>query len=90
MTRLMNVAGSPITRRGALKGAALVAVAPVVAVSSGPAFALVSQASVAYRGTPNDGHDCSNCGLFVAPAACKSVAGAVSPSGWCKIWIKKG
>jgi len=27
--------------------------------------------------------------LFVAPNACKSVAGEIAPTGWCKLWVKK-
>ena len=43
---------------------------------------------VAYQDTPKGTQNCANCKLFEAPNACKSVEGAISPSGWCKIWIK--
>ncbi|VTZ49950.1 Iron oxidase [Methylocella tundrae] len=50
--------------------------------------AKVSQAAVAYRGSPKGAQSCSNCRLFIAPNACKQVDGAISPNGWCRIWSK--
>ena len=44
---------------------------------------------VAYQGAPKDGHECSGCALFEPPNACKSVDGAISPNGWCRLWLKK-
>ena len=84
-----NMARESVSRRVVIRGAAVLGSAPLVIGSMEPAFAKVSQTSVAYQGSPKDGHDCSNCGLFDAPASCKSVSGAVSPSGWCKIWVNK-
>jgi hypothetical protein len=46
------------------------------------------QTAVAYRATPNGDKKCSNCVLFEAPDACKSVAGVVSPDGFCILWKK--
>ena len=47
------------------------------------------QTAVAYQTTPKDGKQCDQCNLFVAPNSCKSVAGEIVPSGWCKLWVKK-
>ncbi|MDE3174628.1 MAG: hypothetical protein KGM15_00775 [Pseudomonadota bacterium] len=67
------------------------------AAAAGPMFALArAQAAslpptaVAYQGSPKDGKDCKGCNLFVAPSSCKSVSGAISPNGWCKLWVAKG
>ncbi|MCB1542909.1 MAG: high-potential iron-sulfur protein [Methylobacteriaceae bacterium] len=54
-----------------------------------PAYAAkVSKASVRYQNNPKGGSQCSNCKLFIAPNACKSVAGEISPKGWCALWVK--
>lgn len=54
-----------------------------------PAYAAqVSKASVRYQDSPKGSVECSNCKLFVAPSACKNVAGTISPKGWCAIWVK--
>jgi hypothetical protein len=60
-----------------------------LAASVVPAWAKVSQASVAYQGSPKDGHNCLNCAFFEPPTACKTVDGPVAANGWCKIWAKK-
>jgi hypothetical protein len=49
----------------------------------------MAQSSVKYQASPKDGKQCDGCNLFVAPNACKSVAGDISPSGWCSLWVKK-
>ncbi len=41
--------------------------------------AKASQASVAYRDSPNGGQNCANCKLFIQPNQCKSVVGPVIP-----------
>ena len=43
---------------------------------------------VNYQDTPKADRQCSNCSLFVAPNACKNVAGESSPNGWCILWRK--
>ena len=78
-----------LSRRTVLKGAMLAGAVPLAALLAGPAEAKIAQTSVAYQPTPKDDHKCSNCSLFIAPAACKSVDGVVAPEGWCKIWVKK-
>ncbi len=48
--------------------------------------AKVAKARVEYRDTPNGIAMCATCTLFVPPDACKVVAGAVSPNGWCNAY----
>ena len=62
---------------------------PLLALMSGGAEAKMAQNAVKYQDSPKDGKQCDGCKLFVAPKACKSVAGDISPSGWCALWVKK-
>ena len=80
-----------ISRRTVLRGAAVAAGAvPVLLAGMNAAEAAkASQASVTYKDSPKGSQSCANCSLFVAPASCKSVDGAISPNGWCNIWVKK-
>jgi hypothetical protein len=63
--------------------------AAVVIASEASAQAKVAQSAVAYQDTPKGAQQCDDCIFFQAPNACKTVAGDVSPQGWCKIWAKK-
>jgi hypothetical protein len=77
-----------VSRRTVLFAAA--GAAPLLALGAGSARAAgLPQSAVAYQTSPKDGHQCDACNLFVAPNACKSVSGAISPTGWCKLWVKK-
>ena len=76
-----------VSRRTVLIAAA--AAAPILALMSGSAEAKMAQSSVKYQASPKDGKQCDNCNLFVAPNSCKSVAGDISPKGWCALWVKK-
>ena len=58
-------------------------------VATGANAAKMAQSAVKYQPTPKDGKQCDGCNLFVAPNACKSVAGDISPTGWCALWVKK-
>jgi High potential iron-sulfur protein len=49
----------------------------------------MAQTGVAYQATPKGDQQCSNCSLFQPPSACTLVDGTISPSGWCKFWVKK-
>ena len=87
MTHIFDIGN--INRRKLLLAAAVAA--PVAVFVAMPAEAAkVSQASVSYRPSPNAGHSCGNCKLFIAPSACQLVAGKVSPAGWCQLWVAKG
>jgi hypothetical protein len=76
-----------VNRRSILLAAA--GAAPLLALSSTGAKAKMAQTAVAYQDSPKDGKQCDGCSLFVSPGSCKTVEGAVSPHGWCKIWVKK-
>jgi len=49
----------------------------------------VPQSAVYYQAAPKDGQDCGHCAQFAAPHSCKLVDGDISPSGWCRLWVKK-
>jgi hypothetical protein len=77
-----------VSRRTVLIAAA--GAAPLLAMSAtGARAAKLAQSAVRYQETPKDGKQCDNCNLFVAPNACKSVDGTISPKGWCALWVKK-
>jgi hypothetical protein len=65
--------------------------APLAALSVGEANAAakVPQNAAQYQPTPKGGQACAGCNSFVAPNQCKLVAGEISPSGWCRLWVKK-
>jgi hypothetical protein len=80
-----------ISRRSVLiQGAACATgVATILVASANSANAnLLPQKSVQYQNTPKGDRQCSGCSLFVAPNACKNVAGEISPNGWCMLWRK--
>jgi anaerobic selenocysteine-containing dehydrogenase len=89
MSKHTDLESSAVSRRTIIKVVAVAGSAPALAMGVTPALAKVSQTSVAYQASPKGTAECSNCSLFESPAACKSVAGVVAPSGWCKIWVKK-
>ena len=77
-----------VNRRTVLLAAA--GAAPLLALGAGAARAAgLPQTAVSYQATPKDGKQCDQCNFFVAPNACKSVAGEIVPTGWCKLWVKK-
>ena len=77
-----------VDRRTILMAAA--GAAPLLALgATAVKAAKMSQTSAKYQPTPKDGKQCDGCNLFVAPGACKSVDGAISPKGWCMLWVKK-
>ncbi len=83
------IGSTEISRRTLLASAAAAGAVPLLALGSSPAWAKMSQASVAYQDSPKGDRTCAGCGLFQAPSTCKTVEGAISPNGWCKIWVKK-
>ena len=85
----MSKSGSGgVNRRAALIIAA--SAVPLLALGSGGAKAAkMSQTASKYQPTPKNGKQCDGCNLFVAPGSCKSVDGAISPTGWCMLWVKK-
>jgi hypothetical protein len=49
----------------------------------------LAQTVVQYQTMPKDGAKCSACVNFVAPNACKIVAGSINPEGWCVAFAPK-
>ena len=47
------------------------------------------QSAVHYQQTAKDGQSCADCYHFMAPQTCKLVDGAIVPTGWCRLWVKK-
>jgi hypothetical protein len=77
-----------VSRRTMLIAAA--GAAPLLALgATGAQAAKLSQTAAKYQDSPKDGKQCDACKLFVAPGSCKSVDGAISPKGWCVLWVKK-
>jgi hypothetical protein len=77
-----------VSRRTVLFAAA--GAAPLLALGATDANAAkLAQTAVKYQASPKDGKQCDGCNLFVAPNSCKTVAGDISPSGWCALWVKK-
>lgn len=68
-----------------------VGAAPVLALSgfSAEAETKISQSAVHYQRMGKDGQDCDDCSHFMAPHGCKLVEGAISPKGWCQLWVKR-
>lgn len=89
MSHDANKPENELSRRSLLQGAALAGAAavPVLLAGAGPASAKIAQAGVNYQSSPHGSSQCGNCKLFIAPSSCKSVAGTISPNGWCKIWV---
>jgi hypothetical protein len=86
----------PMTRRTFVANAVVLpALAGLLLAGTAGADAKSSQASFKYQKTPNNGHKCSQCALFIpgssasANGTCKVVAGSISPNGWCTAWTKK-
>ena len=79
------------TRRSVLlQGVACAtATAAMIAINMNEAKAAkLPQKSVNYQPKPKAAQQCSNCSLFEKPSGCKSVAGTISPNGWCSIYRK--
>jgi hypothetical protein len=78
-----------VSRRNVLLAAA--GAAPLLAIGARSAAAAgLSQSAIGYQNSPGkNGHQCDGCNLFIAPGSCKTVEGVISPTGWCKIWVKK-
>ena len=80
------------TRRAVLSAAAASA---AFLASPAASAGSIPQKSVKYQTSPNDGHQCSGCKLFIpgatpdASGTCKSVAGDINPNGWCVLFAAK-
>lgn len=77
-----------VLRRG-LGTLSLAALASCLTPGIAHAQQKASKQMVQYQDSPKGGHQCSSCSNFIAPNACKVVAGTISPHGWCSIWTPK-
>ena len=83
---------SHTSRRAALKGALVALTGTAVAFATSARLAAqekIAQAQVQYQNMPKDGAKCSLCVNWVAPNACKIVAGTINPEGWCVAFAPK-
>ena len=80
------------SRRGLLRSGLTILAGSLLATTARAqdADSKVEQSVVQYQTSPKDGAQCSGCVNFVAPNACKVVAGTISPSGWCVAYAPKG
>jgi cell division ATPase FtsA len=81
-----------VSRRNVLRGGALTmggAVVLATAMTAQRAEAKMAQTAAGYQATPKDGKSCDSCSLFITPASCKLIDGAISPSGYCRFYVKK-
>ncbi len=94
----LEVLNEKVSRRGFLKGSALlasIAVVTATGVMTREAVAGVPKAAMQYQDTPKDGKDCSKCIQFIPGASakadgkCKIVDGAISPHGYCNAFSAK-
>jgi hypothetical protein len=83
----------PCSRRALLRQAALAvggaAIVGPVAMTVPSQAAKMAQTVVGYQDSPKGAQECDNCSQFEAPSSCKIVDGTISPTGWCKIYVKK-
>jgi hypothetical protein len=90
MTDPLQTRSARLSRRTTLlRSAAYAAGAVVSLLSVREAAAKMAQTAVAYQTTPKGDQQCSNCSLFQPPSTCTLVDGTITPSGWCKFWVKK-
>jgi hypothetical protein len=82
-----------VSRRSLLRGATITAGGAVLlaaAMTTQPAEAKMAQTAAAYVPTAKGGQHCSECALFIAPSSCRLVDGVISPTGYCRFFVKKG
>ncbi|MEO8812203.1 MAG: hypothetical protein ABI376_04735 [Caulobacteraceae bacterium] len=95
MTRVENVRVSRSRRRLVGRAAAFGAVAGLVGVGLIPRPAaaagrpLLAPGDIGYQTRPKGAQRCDLCVNWRPPAACKLVAGPISPTGWCGLFAPK-
>ncbi len=90
MGRPSRIRLSTFSRRSiVLRIFACTAGAAALATSVKEAAAKMAQKIAEYQETPKGDQECSNCSLFQPPNSCTLVDGNISPTGWCKFWVKK-
>jgi hypothetical protein len=95
MTQTFLTDAARLTRRAALRSLGLAAggttmlAAGMIANPAAAQSNKMAQKAVGYQDTPKGDANCGNCSKFIAPAACKIVAGDISPTAWCRLYSKK-
>ena len=94
----LEVLNEKVSRRGFLKGSALlasIAVVTATGVMTREAVAGVPKAAMQYQDHPNGNKDCSKCIQFIpgpsakADGKCKIVDGSICPHGYCNAFSPK-
>jgi hypothetical protein len=94
MSDLMNIRSRQLSRRLAFRSLATLAGGAVILGTTMRANRAVADATknaqktAGYQATPQGAARCDNCKEFEAPSSCKTVEGSISPTGWCRIYIK--
>jgi len=85
-----------MTRRSFVANAVVLpAFAGLLLAETTAAQAKGTKAQFKYQDTPNNGHKCSGCTLFIpgssakADGTCKIIDGSISPNGWCTAFAAK-
>jgi High potential iron-sulfur protein len=90
VTDTSQIRMSGLSRRSVLlRSAACAAGTTALLGTVRDAAAKMAQSGVAYQDSPKGDQQCNNCSLFQAPSSCTLVDGTISPTGWCKFWVKK-
>lgn len=91
MANIKTTESGRLSRRALLITGMAAGAAPLML--TGPAFAVpalkVSKDTVRYQEVASGGHRCGECRLFREPAECLDVAGTISKTCGCRIWIPK-
>lgn len=86
---------SKISRRKALTGLIVLPALAGLATVAGAAYTKSSKDALQYQGVPHNGQHCSNCRVFHpgktpdSMGTCDLVEGAISPNGWCRVFVAK-
>ena len=70
-------------------GAAGVVAAGLIATPAIAQKQKLAPADIGYQPRPNGSQRCDQCVNWQAPNACKLVAGTISASGWCGLFVHK-
>jgi hypothetical protein len=94
MTTDRPVHSLDLSRRGLLRGAALVAgggalLAGGLMAPSAEAATKLTQQAANYQSTPKGMARCNVCSQWLQPTDCKVVQGPVLPTGWCSLYVAK-
>jgi hypothetical protein len=95
MSKMFSAAiAGDTTRRSLIVRLALVGVAGAAVADLAPRRAAAAPAKlppneIGYQPSPKGAAKCELCVNWQAPNACKLVAGQISPTGWCGLFVRK-